>query len=376
MMPAPHSLHLLVHLLFATVRAQWRWLMGIALILVIFDSIAILRDQRLGPVSTFESAVFNSSFWIMWSVAAVALAFGRPTRERLWPFLHALPVSATILLAAHLVFVGLFVTGIGVLHVLAHALLGRPTPTTALTLAVLSRVVVSCFSIAAVVSSMWLMPRVWQFVGIGTTYAASKFDLDVAPFDWPLDGSAAFDEQVPWRDLIVMMGVAALIWASCLPLFRRRLAEHFSPRPILKHFNAAWACVLGALVWWPDSSPSTAVKATVPPPASSAGMPSAWPELLPGTVPTLDMARALDGVGPTLELLRTAGHPVPRILVTRRDREDLRIQWPTKDVVVVSMPGDIPAEILAALNKSFIRNGKLPEVAGLRVFQNLKVGRR
>ena len=34
------------------------------------------------------------------------------------------------------------------------------------------------------------------------------------------------------------------------------------------------------------------------------------------------------------------------------------------------------AEILAALNKSFIRNGKLPEVAGLRVFQNLKVGRR
>lgn len=31
------------------------------------------------------------------------------------------------------------------------------------------------------------------------------------------------------------------------------------------------------------------------------------------------------------------------------------------------------AEILAALKKSFAKNGKLPEVAGLRVFQNLKV---
>jgi len=31
------------------------------------------------------------------------------------------------------------------------------------------------------------------------------------------------------------------------------------------------------------------------------------------------------------------------------------------------------AEVLAALKKSFARNGKLPEVAGLRVFQNLKV---
>lgn len=33
------------------------------------------------------------------------------------------------------------------------------------------------------------------------------------------------------------------------------------------------------------------------------------------------------------------------------------------------------AEILAALKKSFARNGKLPDVAGLRVFQNLKVKR-
>jgi dTMP kinase len=34
------------------------------------------------------------------------------------------------------------------------------------------------------------------------------------------------------------------------------------------------------------------------------------------------------------------------------------------------------AEVLAALKKSFERNGKLPEVAGLRVFQNLKVKAR
>lgn len=33
------------------------------------------------------------------------------------------------------------------------------------------------------------------------------------------------------------------------------------------------------------------------------------------------------------------------------------------------------AEVLAALKKSFARNGKLPEVAGLRVFRNLKVKR-
>jgi dTMP kinase len=33
------------------------------------------------------------------------------------------------------------------------------------------------------------------------------------------------------------------------------------------------------------------------------------------------------------------------------------------------------AEVLAALKRSFARNGKLPEVAGLRVFQNLKVKR-
>jgi dTMP kinase len=33
------------------------------------------------------------------------------------------------------------------------------------------------------------------------------------------------------------------------------------------------------------------------------------------------------------------------------------------------------AEVLAALKKSFARNGKLPEVAGLRVFQNLKAKR-
>ena len=33
------------------------------------------------------------------------------------------------------------------------------------------------------------------------------------------------------------------------------------------------------------------------------------------------------------------------------------------------------AEILTALKKSFARNGKLPDVAGLRVFQNLKVKR-
>ena len=33
------------------------------------------------------------------------------------------------------------------------------------------------------------------------------------------------------------------------------------------------------------------------------------------------------------------------------------------------------AEVLAALKKSFERNGKLPEVAGLRVFRNLKVKR-
>jgi dTMP kinase len=33
------------------------------------------------------------------------------------------------------------------------------------------------------------------------------------------------------------------------------------------------------------------------------------------------------------------------------------------------------AEVLAALKKSFARNGKLPEVAGLRVFQNLNVKR-
>jgi hypothetical protein len=33
------------------------------------------------------------------------------------------------------------------------------------------------------------------------------------------------------------------------------------------------------------------------------------------------------------------------------------------------------AEVLAALKKSFERNGRLPEVAGLRVFQNLKVKR-
>ena len=33
------------------------------------------------------------------------------------------------------------------------------------------------------------------------------------------------------------------------------------------------------------------------------------------------------------------------------------------------------AEVLAALKKSFERNGKLPEVAGLRVFQNLKIKR-
>jgi len=359
MTPAAHALLLLFHLLLATARAHWRWLMGTALILAIFDGIAILRDQRLGPVSTFESAVYESFFWIMWSVAAVALAFGRPTRERLWPFLHALPVSTSILLAAHLAFVGLFVIGIGVFYVLAHALLGRPVPTTALTLAVLSRVVVSCFSIAAVVSSIWLMPRVWQFLGIATIYAASKLDLDVTPFDWPLDRNTAFDDQIPWRDLIIMMGIAALTWASCLPSFHRRLAERFSPRPILKHFNAAWACVLGALLFWPDASPSTAVKATVPPPASSAGLPSAWPELLPGTVPTVEMARALDGVGPTLELLRATGHPVPRIVVTRRDG-DLGIQWLTKDVVVVSMDGDIPAEMLAGRLVNEVISGAVP----------------
>ncbi len=34
------------------------------------------------------------------------------------------------------------------------------------------------------------------------------------------------------------------------------------------------------------------------------------------------------------------------------------------------------ADILAALKKSFARNGKLPEVAGLRVFQNLRVKTR
>ena len=34
------------------------------------------------------------------------------------------------------------------------------------------------------------------------------------------------------------------------------------------------------------------------------------------------------------------------------------------------------ADVLAALKKSFERNGKLPEVAGLRVFQNLKVKAR
>jgi hypothetical protein len=34
------------------------------------------------------------------------------------------------------------------------------------------------------------------------------------------------------------------------------------------------------------------------------------------------------------------------------------------------------ADILAALKKSFAKNGKLPEVAGLRVFQNLKVKSR
>jgi hypothetical protein len=34
------------------------------------------------------------------------------------------------------------------------------------------------------------------------------------------------------------------------------------------------------------------------------------------------------------------------------------------------------ADILAALKKSFARNGKLPEVAGLRVYQNLKVKAR
>jgi len=34
------------------------------------------------------------------------------------------------------------------------------------------------------------------------------------------------------------------------------------------------------------------------------------------------------------------------------------------------------AEVLAALKKSFERNGKLPEVAGLRVFQNLKIKAR
>jgi hypothetical protein len=33
------------------------------------------------------------------------------------------------------------------------------------------------------------------------------------------------------------------------------------------------------------------------------------------------------------------------------------------------------ADVLAALKKSFERNGKLPDVAGLRVFQNLKVKR-
>lgn len=33
------------------------------------------------------------------------------------------------------------------------------------------------------------------------------------------------------------------------------------------------------------------------------------------------------------------------------------------------------AEVLAALKKSFERNGKLPDVAGLRVFQNLKIKR-
>ena len=33
------------------------------------------------------------------------------------------------------------------------------------------------------------------------------------------------------------------------------------------------------------------------------------------------------------------------------------------------------ADVLAALKKSFERNGKLPEVAGLRVFQNLKIKR-
>jgi chromosome segregation ATPase len=33
------------------------------------------------------------------------------------------------------------------------------------------------------------------------------------------------------------------------------------------------------------------------------------------------------------------------------------------------------ADVLAALKKSFARNGKLPEVAGLRVFQNLKIKR-
>jgi hypothetical protein len=335
-----------LHVLWFDLRAAWLWLAVLVLTLAVIDGIGLVRASRIGPVSAFQPCLRGLlPLIVVWALACVALAFGLPTRARTWPFLLSLPVSATTLLAARLAFVFVGVTFLGVVHVGVFATLARPEPTVALTLAVLARVLLMCGAWASVWSSLWLMPRSGQFVAFAAAVMAFKTDMMPPSL---LDGSAAVDDGPLPRELVVgIVLTSTLLIASCLPFFRRRLADRFGARPLVGRFAPAWACAAGIVCGLPAPTCSEG-SITTPAPRLDASQPSTWPELLPGPPPTPRMARALDGIEPALRLLRRAGYVTPRVLIARRDDGFVGTVWSRDDVLALSLPGSVRTEVVIA----------------------------
>ena len=347
---------LALRLLCFDLRAAWRWLAGLALVWALNDGVMLAESLRVGPVCTFNPLFGGLDVQLVFAaIAIVTLAFGLPTRARVWPFLQALPVSTRVLLAARLGFVFFVVVGAALARVVVYAALGAPTPALALTIAVALRVALFATFSASLLSSVWLMPRALQLVSVAVAFVLGKLPVDDDAV-WPTflvrEAAATDDGPLPWKTVGIMVVASVVFVASCEPFFRRRLAERFCPRPFVRRFAPAWAVIAGVIVMLPDAAPSGTRRVTAPAPvivpAETAGaLPSGWPELLPGSPPTATMARALDAVPITSRLLQQAGLTMPRIVVARVDTVGVDTRWVGDDVLVLSVAGDTQTEILA-----------------------------
>jgi hypothetical protein len=228
-------------------RAHRKSIGGVVVVIVVVDMALALHAHGLGAVTPF-ALMAPTVLPLNVIVAALmsARVFGAETRQRTWPFLGSLPLSARCVIVIKLIVVIIVVVAVAGLRIGVHALCGSPAVWGALLVRFAARVLAQATAAAVVASALAVCGRRGLFVALGVALAVGLLAQWLAlPFEMLpplcLTGTGAAGEDLFWPadDLVVTAVVTAAIFAVIvaavghLGALQGALARPFSSRKLL-----------------------------------------------------------------------------------------------------------------------------------------------